>query len=439
MKKLIFAVFLIAFCVLALQAKAQSGSVPPEPDPSSPPSSGGSALEPTPEVLETPALEVPVAESLQSDPTPATPAPKVTKPKATAPQPKPEPTVISLGTAEIVIEEEVPEADNSVFKILAGVGALLGLGFLVSKVYKNKKTKEEKDDPCSGIKSKRDAKKLEFKKATLAFSAQEVLVEKIKEKLEKETKDKLAEKAKDIVLGTVGNNTLNNAVKVAEKGKKIYENVTEKYKKAKEILETLKQKKEKLNTEVEALEVDCQKCMMESGVGTLVNKGLKLEVLADTDVRKTTLLFLLKPAENKILLAMKKRGFGVGKWNGVGGKLAEGETVKGALIRETLEEIQVTVDPDDLNEVATIAFNFKDKKEFNQVCHVFSAEKWQGQPKETEEMNPKWYDTNALPYESMWIDDIHWLPRVIQGEKLQANFHFNKEGDKILDMKIEQV
>ena len=38
--------------------------------------------------------------------------------------------------------------------------------------------------------------------------------------------------------------------------------------------------------------------------------------------------------KDKVLLAMKKRGFGAGKWNGVGGKVKDGETIKQAAIRE---------------------------------------------------------------------------------------------------------
>ena len=55
---------------------------------------------------------------------------------------------------------------------------------------------------------------------------------------------------------------------------------------------------------------------------------------------QTTLLFLLK--ENQILLGMKKRGFGAGKYNGIGGKLEPDETVEQAMVRETQEEIGVT-------------------------------------------------------------------------------------------------
>lgn len=38
-----------------------------------------------------------------------------------------------------------------------------------------------------------------------------------------------------------------------------------------------------------------------------------------------TLVLLLR--QPNILLGLKKRGFGVGKWNGFGGKVEEGETV----------------------------------------------------------------------------------------------------------------
>ena len=53
----------------------------------------------------------------------------------------------------------------------------------------------------------------------------------------------------------------------------------------------------------------------------------------------TTLVFPVigKPIE-KILLGMKKRGMGQGKWNGFGGKLKVGETVVQCALRELEEE-----------------------------------------------------------------------------------------------------
>ena len=43
-------------------------------------------------------------------------------------------------------------------------------------------------------------------------------------------------------------------------------------------------------------------------------------------MKLVTLLFLRR--DGQILLAMKKRGFGEGKWNGVGGKVEPGETAR---------------------------------------------------------------------------------------------------------------
>ena len=40
----------------------------------------------------------------------------------------------------------------------------------------------------------------------------------------------------------------------------------------------------------------------------------------------------------KILLGMKKNGFGQGRWNGFGGKVEEGESVEDAARRELFEE-----------------------------------------------------------------------------------------------------
>ena len=44
-----------------------------------------------------------------------------------------------------------------------------------------------------------------------------------------------------------------------------------------------------------------------------------------------TLLFVMRP--NQVLLGMKKRGFGVGRWNGFGGKVQVGETIEDAAKR----------------------------------------------------------------------------------------------------------
>ncbi len=50
-------------------------------------------------------------------------------------------------------------------------------------------------------------------------------------------------------------------------------------------------------------------------------------------------LFLVLSQEKKeILLGMKKRGFGKGKWNGFGGKVSQNESVLEGAQRELQEE-----------------------------------------------------------------------------------------------------
>jgi 8-oxo-dGTP pyrophosphatase MutT (NUDIX family) len=154
-------------------------------------------------------------------------------------------------------------------------------------------------------------------------------------------------------------------------------------------------------------------------------------------MKQATLCLLIK--ENKILLAMKKRGFGVGKWNGVGGKLdfdKGDKDIVDAAIRETREEIGVlALNPE---KVGVMHFEFPYKPEWNQDVHLFLVKNWQGNPEESEEMAPKWFCFNEIPYEKMWDDDKLWLPHVLSGKKLEADFIF-KEGEKIEKHKIEIV
>lgn len=135
--------------------------------------------------------------------------------------------------------------------------------------------------------------------------------------------------------------------------------------------------------------------------------------------------------EDEILLAMKKRGFGIGRWNGVGGKVKEGEEVKSAAIREISEEIGVEVNKEDMEMVAILEFTFTNKPEWNQEVDVFFISRWKGEPTESEEMRPQWYKKINLPFEMMWEDDIHWLPRVIKGERVKGYFSFD-ENQKML-------
>lgn len=154
-------------------------------------------------------------------------------------------------------------------------------------------------------------------------------------------------------------------------------------------------------------------------------------------MKDTTLCFLVK--EDKVLLAMKKRGFGAGKWNGVGGKLNEGESIKDAVVREASEEISVSIEPDHLRYHGSIKFSFDGKPDWDQEVHIFITEKWEGEPAESEEMSPQWYSHGELPFENMWLDDPYWLPKILEGKRIEGEFMFNENGSEILKFEVREV
>ena len=154
-------------------------------------------------------------------------------------------------------------------------------------------------------------------------------------------------------------------------------------------------------------------------------------------MRNATLLFLIKRDGNVITdvcLAMKKRGFGVGRYNGAGGKVEAGETIEEAVIRETQEEIGVTVSG--IKKCAELEFTFSQKADWNQMVHVYFAEDWIGEPVESEEMNPKWFAVADIPYDTMWPDDIFWLPEALAGKFVNGAFTFG-EGDVIEKQEVK--
>ena len=161
-------------------------------------------------------------------------------------------------------------------------------------------------------------------------------------------------------------------------------------------------------------------------------------------MKEATLCLLIKGdrPEKEILLAMKKKGFGAGKWNGVGGKLdpekGDGSVVETA-IREVGEEIGIKVK--EIEKVAVLSFYypyFSDTEEKEWKTHVFFAKNWEGEPRESEEMLPKWFKTTKIPFEQMWDDDKFWLPKILAGKRLKANFLFEK-GEKVTNHDIKFV
>lgn len=143
----------------------------------------------------------------------------------------------------------------------------------------------------------------------------------------------------------------------------------------------------------------------------------------------------------RLLLGMKKRGFGAGRWNGFGGKLTEGETIEEAARREMREESGL--EAVDLESVGLINFEFSAQggsASGGQVLevHIFRCEKFSGDLVESEEMKPQWFQEKDIPFGEMWPDDIYWVPLFLAGKKFKGRFLFG-EGDSILEKELNEV
>jgi len=130
--------------------------------------------------------------------------------------------------------------------------------------------------------------------------------------------------------------------------------------------------------------------------------------------------------QGEVLLQFKRRGFGVGKWNGPGGKVEPGETLEQAVVREVKEETGLVVSRPE--KMAELEFVFENRGEWDNLTHVYAAKNFSGELVAGEEGELKWFKISALPFKEMWDDDPHWLPEVLAGEFMKMKFYFDSEG-----------
>ena len=144
---------------------------------------------------------------------------------------------------------------------------------------------------------------------------------------------------------------------------------------------------------------------------------------------KKILTLCIVHQQTKVLLGLKKRGFGMGRWNGFGGKIHDGETIEEAAHRELTEEAGIVAF--DLNKLGILEFSWEGKPEILEV-HIFKALDFKGEPAETEEMKPQWFDVSEIPFDKMWPDDKYWFPLFLADKKFNGRFLFD-ESDNVLE------
>lgn len=156
--------------------------------------------------------------------------------------------------------------------------------------------------------------------------------------------------------------------------------------------------------------------------------------------KQYTLVFILRKDDDddsrSVLLGMKKRGFGTGKWNGFGGKLEQSETIMEAAIRELQEESGLLCHS--LTKVAKLRFDMS-----TSIMHVDTFighfNDCTGTVTESDEMKPCWFAESKIPYDDTWPDDKFWLPLVLNGKLVIGDFEYGADDHTILRHNLLEV
>ncbi|KAI0060747.1 hypothetical protein BV25DRAFT_1858684 [Artomyces pyxidatus] len=163
----------------------------------------------------------------------------------------------------------------------------------------------------------------------------------------------------------------------------------------------------------------------------------------------TNAFIIQEGSPNKLLLGYKKRGFGAHLYNGFGGKVEAGESPAEAAARELKEECGIDAP---LQHCGSLLFVTRGGPEWAFQIEIYRAEEYSGTLTETDEMRPEWFrypniadvtpstdlavtkengeSLPPIPYDTMWPDDVHWMPLLLAGRHFvgRADFELDNEG-----------
>ncbi|MDQ0734306.1 8-oxo-dGTP diphosphatase [Arthrobacter agilis] len=133
----------------------------------------------------------------------------------------------------------------------------------------------------------------------------------------------------------------------------------------------------------------------------------------------------------EVLLGLKRTGFGSGRVVALGGKIDGQETALDAAVREVREESGIDLLPAGVREAGRITWSFPARPAWNMVAFLFTADAGAAAPRPSEEIEPRWYPIDELPWHSMWQDAPHWVPLVLDGRRIAATIVMDADNEGV--------
>ncbi|MHA7239067.1 8-oxo-dGTP diphosphatase [Arthrobacter sp. TMS1-12-1] len=153
------------------------------------------------------------------------------------------------------------------------------------------------------------------------------------------------------------------------------------------------------------------------------------------DYRRVVLCFLFRTRDGdgagEVLLGLKRTGFGTGRVVALGGKIDGQETALEAAVREVTEESGIALAPAEVRAAGTITWQFPAQPAWNMAASLFTAEAGDATAVPCEEIEPRWYGVDAIPWEHMWQDAPHWVPAVLEGRPLHARIVMGADNESV--------
>ena len=141
-------------------------------------------------------------------------------------------------------------------------------------------------------------------------------------------------------------------------------------------------------------------------------------------MKLATLCYVIDKEKNKTLMlhrVKKENDYHEGKWNGLGGKLEQGESPEDCVIREIKEEAGLTIKSPKMH--GFITFPLFDKVD-DWYVFIFSAKNFEGKLIDSPEGNLEWIPNDKLTELNLWDGDKIFLEWLFQDRFFSAKFNY---------------